>query len=317
MLRKLNLGGALLAVLPFLTVSSTAEAVATWNRVFMATTGNDSNNCSDPATPCRTFVGAQAQTIVGGTIIAMTTGGYGQINITQPVTVTGAAGVVIFTNFPVTVNTNPYVGSVVLRGLTIDGTGQAGNGITVTAVYQLQVESCVITGWTGSTTTGNGIYFASGGNLIVKDTVVRGNSYIGIEIVGNGYFTLVSIDRCHLDGNGSGFRADTTGKSLTSATNTTANNNFDAGWICGAASTGQDVLNLEFCTGSENVGEGVVNNSNNPASATFLSNCVFANNGDYGINQMGSGTVSTRGNNTATGNASGQTFGTIGSFSGI
>ncbi len=306
-----------LALLPLLAISPTARAVTTWNRVFISTTGNDANNCSDPATPCRSFIGAQAQTNVGGEIIAMATGGYGLLNVTQSVTINGPPGVVIFSNFPVTVNAPGA--TVVLRGMTIDGTGQTGNGISVTAVGILHVESCVITGWAGSGTNGNGIYFNSAGLLNVKDTNIRGNASIGIEITGNVGARQVVIDRCHLDGNDVGFRADTTSPatSFASATNTTANSNGSSGWICGASSTGQDILVLDFCTGSGNSALGLTNGSANATSQTYLSNCVFANNGTYGVGKLFSGTMWSRGNNTATGNAAGPSVGGISTYLGL
>ena len=126
-----------------------------------------------------------------------------------------------------------------------------------------------------------------------------------------------SIDLCHLDGNGYGFYAHTTtpGSSTTTATNSTANNNASEGWLCGNGSTGKDVLNLEYCTGSENGDAGLIAGSVNASSAVRYSNCVFANNGGHGVTNNSSGNVETRGNNTITGNVSGPTSGTIGSFS--
>ena len=113
----------------------------------MSTTGNDSNNCANPNTPCLTFAGSLAQVAVGGEVIAEATGGYGAINVTQSVTISGPPGVVIYSGFTVTVNAPGA--TVVLRGLTIDGTGATGNGINVVAVAVLHVESCVITGFAG------------------------------------------------------------------------------------------------------------------------------------------------------------------------
>ena len=52
--------------------------------------GNDANtsaNCS-PAAPCRTFAAALPVTNSGGEIVVLTSGGYGPVNITQPVIIT-------------------------------------------------------------------------------------------------------------------------------------------------------------------------------------------------------------------------------------
>jgi hypothetical protein len=81
-------------------------------------------------------------------------------------------------------------------------------------------------------------------------------------------------------------------------------------------SSGEDVVNLEFCTGSENGDNGLIGGSVNASSAVRFSNCVFANNGLFGVQRVGTGTFETRGNNTITGNPSGNTSGgAIGSFS--
>ena len=130
-----------------------------------------------------------------------------------------------------------------------------------------------------------------------------------------------SIDHCHLDGNTVGFNAATTapGSSTTTASYTTANNN-SYGWVCGSSgSSGKDVLNLEWCTGSENSFDGLFGNSTNASSVGRYSNCVFANNVSFGVARANTGTLESRVNNTITGNNGGgaQTSGTIGTFSPI
>jgi hypothetical protein len=69
------------------------------------------------------------------------------------------------------------------------------------------------------------------------------------------------------------------------------------------------------CTGSENGHDGLLSDSTNALSVARYSNCVFANNGFFGVGQARSGSVETRGNNTITGNGTAPTFGVIGSFS--
>src|ERR1022692_4974693 len=85
-----------------LLVAIPAHAVS--NRIFMSTNGNNASDCANPLTPCLTFAGALAQVNVGGEVIAEATGGYGALNITQAVTISGPPGVVIYSGLPVTVN---------------------------------------------------------------------------------------------------------------------------------------------------------------------------------------------------------------------
>src|ERR1700733_9038930 len=143
-------------LLPVFLLALAVPAHAVSNRIFMSTDGNNASDCANPLTPCLTFAGALAQVNPGGEVIAEATGGYGPLNITQAVTISGPPGVVIYSGLQV--NVNAPGATVVLRGLTIDGTGATGNGISVVSVGSLFVESCVITGFVGSGTTGNGVY---------------------------------------------------------------------------------------------------------------------------------------------------------------
>src|SRR3984885_9021162 len=122
-------------LLPVFLLALAVPARAASNRIFMSTNGNNANDCANPLTPCLTFAGALAQVNPNGEVIAEATGGYGAINITQAVTISGPPGVVIYSGLGVTVNAPGAI--VVLRGLTIDGTGAGGNGITVTAAGKL------------------------------------------------------------------------------------------------------------------------------------------------------------------------------------
>jgi hypothetical protein len=308
MTRNLYVGRVLLALVPFLTISSAAQAtLATWNRVFISTTGNDANNCSDPATPCRTFAGAQAQTNAGGEIIAMATGGYGQLNITQSVTINGPVGVVIFSNYPVSVNAPGA--TVVLRGLTIDGTGTAtGHGINVASVGNLHIESCVITGFPvaygpgplpgspGPLIGGNGIHFASPGNLYVKDTIARGNGAVGIWVAPSSGTALASVDHCRLEQNSYGLY---TSGGNGGAARVTIRDSVVSG-------NGQEGLHTDTA-GELNAEQCVITNNRIGAygsgTALRLSYCTVTDNIYVGV--FGSSIIS-RGNNTVEANGVGQ-----------
>ena len=284
---------AILLLVPLLAISSMAQGTLA-NRVFMSTTGNDSNNCGNPNTPCLTFAGALAQVIAGGEVIAEATGGYGPINITQSVTLSGPLGVVIFSNYQVAVNAPG--GTVVLRGLTIDGTGTAtGNGINVVAVSVLHVESCVITGFASE-----GIYFKSPGQLFVKDTIVRGNG-LGIWVAPPSGTSQVSVDRCRLEQNDYGLGSDGGGGGTAKVTirDSVVSGNFTIGLSALSAE-----LNAEACL--------VANNGLGLYSAGVLraSNCIITDNTTGVKIGFGGGTLLSRSNNTVEGN------GTDGSFTG-
>jgi hypothetical protein len=297
-------------------VLSISPALALANRVFVsARSGNNANSCDNIATPCQTFAGAVTQLNPDGEVIVLDSGGYGPVTITQGVTIEAPAGVTAFVHPPsgdaITVNAGSA--TVTLRGLTLNGGGLS-DGITANSVGTLNVENCFIAGFFD----GNGIRMFSAGRLNVKGTDIKGCSH-GILLVPATGVVQASIDHCHLDGNNIGFIGATTdpGGSTTTASYTTANNNTHAGWFSGGGTTGggKDVLNLEFCSGSENVNYGVFSSSSNVQSVVRYSNCVFANNGLYGVFRNYSSPVETRGNNTITGNGTAATGGIIGSFS--
>jgi hypothetical protein len=281
---------------------------ATSNRIFVSTTGNNANDCSNPLTPCVDFTGAMSQVNTGGEIIAQATGPYGPLNITKAITISGPPGVVIYSGHQVTVNAPGA--TVVLRGLTIDGNGANEDGIHVTSVGSLSVESCVISNFANA-----GILMSAAGTLSVKNTDIKGCGLAGIQISNSSGAVTTTIDHCHLDGNLNGFQAQPTagGSSLTTAIHSTADHNF-TGWICGNASDGFAQLNLDFCTANSNGGDGIYSDCTG-LGFVYFAFCVIANNGGVGIGQLHNGFPLSRGNNTVTGNFAGPTSGTVGTYS--
>ena len=275
-------------------LSLTPSAQALSNRVFMSTTGNDSNNCANPNTPCLTFAGSIAQVAVGGEVIAEATGGYGVINITQSVTISGPPGVVIYSGFTVTVNAPGA--TVVLRGLTIDGTGASGNGISVPAVAVLHVESCVISGFLG-----NGIDFTSAGKLFIKDTIVRGNGFVGIWVIPTSGTAQASVDHCRVEQNQWGLIPDNQSGGIGKAT-------IRDSVVSGHTATGLQAenggeLNAEGCLVANNT-FGLVSTAG--GAVLRASNCTVTDNGT-GLSVSG-GSLLSRSNNTVEGNGADGTF---------
>jgi hypothetical protein len=172
-------------------------------------------------------------------------------------------------------------------------------GIIVNSVGTLNVESCFISGFT----SGSGIRMGSAGRLNVKQTDIK-NCFIALDTFITSGTAIVSIDLCHFDQNVRGYVSFTAspGTTVTSASRTTANGNTETGWTAGNGSNGLELFSLEFCTGSANVYAGLGAGSSNAASVVRFSNCVFANNGQFGVDHASAGTVQSRGNNTVTGN---------------
>jgi len=293
---------AFLALLPFLAMSTAAHAGA--NRVFVsARSGNDLNSCNNVLTPCQTFAGAVVQLNPGGEAIVLDSGGYGAVTITQSLTIEAPPGVLAFIH-PISgdaVTVNAAGATVILRGLTINGGATTTNGIVVTAVSVLQVENCVFSGIGAAFPSGNGIYFATSGQLFVKDSIMRGNAHAGIWVIPGASAAQASVDRCRFEGSAVGVRDDTNAQ--VSIKDSVASGNSYAGFF--AAFGGE--LNVEDCLIANNA-VGLYSSSSGVPSTLRASNCTVTDNGT-GLIGAG-GNLLSRSNNTVQGNT------TKGSFTG-
>src|SRR3954463_10475064 len=114
------------------TVAFAALAQAQATRTWVSGVGNDANPCSRTA-PCKTFAGAISKTFIGGEIDALDPGGYGAVTISKSITIDGGytlasilASGTTGVNVNVAVNANDPERRVVLRRLSINGTGSSG-----------------------------------------------------------------------------------------------------------------------------------------------------------------------------------------------
>ncbi|HEY0322582.1 MAG TPA: NosD domain-containing protein [Pyrinomonadaceae bacterium] len=207
-----------LAVLALILIASTlAQAQAT--RTWVSGVGDDSNPCSRTA-PCLTFAGAIMKTNVGGEINALDPGGFGSVTINQSVTIDGGEGFAGILTLPGTtaiiVNLTTSIANdpeqrVVLRRLSINGTGQCGVGcglslgtraINATSFKTLDVEHCFIQNFT---TAGINVSLTtSGSRMSVKDTNIN-NTGIGIQMTTTGTFGVSgTFDKLRIDNCASG-----------------------------------------------------------------------------------------------------------------
>src|SRR5262249_9478475 len=85
--------------------------------------------------------------------------------------------------------------NVSLRGLLIDGAGTGGNGISFTTGLSLNVQDCMIRGFTAANPAGQGILFTpnASSKLIVANTVVVDNRSTGIDIEHTGSGTVTAV----------------------------------------------------------------------------------------------------------------------------
>jgi hypothetical protein len=187
-------------------VSAPAHARA---RVFVASYGNDANPCTF-GSPCKTFQHAHDVVDAGGEVTAIDSAGFGPISINKAVTITSPNGVeagIVPTAGGDAIDINAGASdTIILNGLTIDGSGTGQNGINFMSGGALRVQNSFIHGFAVA-----GLLFAptASGALFVSNTLVSDSAY-GIRVLptGTAATATASISRSELANNGTGFSAD-------------------------------------------------------------------------------------------------------------
>ncbi len=249
----------LFALVLFAFTIATVASAQTAQRTFVSTAGSDANIASlcSAANPCRSFTAAQGVTTAGGEIIALTSGGYGPVEITKALQITAPTGVYV----AITAQPGTAIGGtdairisagssdvVVLRGLTLNSLGVA-SGINVTSVGTLHVENCVVNGFTQ-----NGINVnltADGSEVFIKDTIVRNNGG-GIFITTSTGTVRASINGCRSENNvNDGFLAYN--RSRVTISNSVASGNGNSGFYALSDVSGTTTeMNADHCVASNN-----------------------------------------------------------------
>src|SRR5207247_10801031 len=111
------------------TLAAAVPTQAAISRVFVSINGNDTNDCSNIQTPCRTLAGGINQVDADGEVIVIESGSYAGVTISKSVKINVPPGIVAFSGQGFGVD--PGAGNrVVVRGLTLkSGNPGAGTGI--------------------------------------------------------------------------------------------------------------------------------------------------------------------------------------------
>jgi Right handed beta helix region len=266
------LAGAL--ALPTAAFGSQAE---TW----VSGTGKDSGTCTIAA-PCASFAYAISQTSSGGEIDVLTSGSFGAVTISEPITIsaTGVTAAVDFTGSEgIYVDTT---GAVVLRGLDVNGLDTGTDAIFDTS-GDLEIEDCELYGFTEigvgladevksrientvtveRTTIDGGILgvrtFQSAepgevDKVVLDDDYIENATSAGIFDRDSGS-QLVAHDDL-LEGNDIGFETDT-GPGNYTLDNDEIDNNTGAGVLMYAPADGASQLVLDDDQVDDNAGGGV------------------------------------------------------------
>jgi hypothetical protein len=259
------------------TVPSYAQASRTW----VSGVGDDVNPCSRTA-PCKTFAGAISKTAAGGEIDVLDPGGFGALTITKALTIDGAgqlASVLVSGTNAIVVQAG--AGAVILRNLSINGTGTGQSGIVFNSGAALIVENCQIFGFASN---GIDVVPASGTNHIaILNTTLSNNGQGGIQVKPTGGTTTVTVNGVRAIHNGFGIGVDTSGGGSVS-------------------------MMVDYTTANENTGNGLQGLGN--GTTVIMGNSMFSDN-NIGWNATGTGGMFSFGNNIVNRNPTNDIVGTV------
>ena len=263
-------------------------------RIFVSGLGNDAN----PGTreqPKRTFASALTVTDPGGEVVVLDPAGFASstllidksVSIIVPAGIFG--GIRVTSGNAITVAAGPE-DTVVLRGLTLNNGGGT-NGIEFQSGAALHVENCIISEFT------RGIDFspAADGDLLVKDSIVRGNNR-GIHIDSSSGKAIASIDRCRMQGNIDGIFAGN--NSRVTVRDSVATHNGSQGFH--AVGTNVE-MGITHCVSAHNSDGARASSGSSPRAVIRLAYSTITDNA-RGLETFETGIIYSLGNNLVHGN---------------
>ncbi len=272
--------GSLLTSVALITlIGGVAMAQAT--RTFVSGVGNDADPCSRTA-PCRTFAGAFNKTKAGGEISVLDPGGYGGLTINKSISINGewggeAGSLVAGAGVNgITINAGA-TDMVNIRGLYVQGTATASNGIRYLAGGFVHIQNTVINNFRATS--------AGGGNGILVAPTTAGNFVLDLD-------NVLLVDNGVAANNGAGLAIRPTGAAVVRVTGMRVQslNNRVGIDINGDLGTGAIDLTLADSTLSRNAGDGLSCFSPNGGDALVrvtVDSSMAAGNGGIGVHSVG------------------------------
>jgi hypothetical protein len=291
--------GAVVALVATAVVA--APAYAGGARSFVSGGGTDAGTC-DRTTPCRTFGYAITQTNARGEVVALDSSGYGPVTITKAISLIAARGVHAGISpssgdgITVSAGTNDQV---VLRNLYLNGANGAQNGVVYNSAGAVVIEDCVIANFAASGISRFGTT-ADATQLTVSDTILRGNSIVGLLLAEFGTGSIdAQIDDTRAALGGEGFTIE--GGTRATITDSIATRNTGIGFVARSPGGSSARLFMERDTTSGNAVGIVAQNAQ-----AVVSNSTIVGNTTGLI--VAEGQLISRVNNTLTGNTTDGAF---------
>jgi hypothetical protein len=297
-------------------------------RTFVSGKGNDVNPCTFTA-PCRSFIAAINQTLSGGEVIVLSTGGFGSATITQSVSIIAPPGVYAGVSFGgMSINAPGIV--VVLQGLTLSDSSPVSfldgaelrisncrfdfstiaasapssrlfiSDSVVNAISLTSSVTAIIDRVRVQDSAGIGISVSNGAQLSVRDSVIVNSGSLGVSVsAASGQTTRVTVDDSVIAdnaGQGVGVTAQDAGSlaTLDIIRTSSTRNTSGSGVATSGTAPGQVVVTVTKSMLSDNAVYGI----SSTFSSTVLANGnTISRNAGGGLNATAGGILHTRGNN--------------------
>lgn len=286
--------------LALLAMSAVSPALAQSAKIFVASTGNDSND-GGRTTPKRSFQAAHDAVATGGEVVALDTAGYGTLTITKSVGIVVPPGV------------NGFI--------TVTTPGAVDVTINAGANDRIQLSGLIIEGAASGT---GGVAFNSGGSLTIADCSIRGHETNGVVIKTNATSDFFISNSVMSENGGNGLLVQPTGLSVTTGTvqRSILKNNVSNGiQVDGTQASGGSLRVAVHETTMSRNRDGLFAKSitNRTAPRVIVESSVSSFNNINGFEVDGENTVVTIGRSSIVGNGS---FGVVngangGSFKGF
>jgi hypothetical protein len=274
-----------------------AQATRTW----VSGVGDDVNPCSRTA-PCKTFAGAISKTATNGEINVLDSGGFGAINITKSITIDGAgaqASILALNTNGVIVN-GPGI-TVNLRNLSINGAnGTTGNGIRIIQASAVNIDNVNLMNFAGTGTNGRGITIETATSAVrvnVANSSIYNMENHGINSAPTAGNVILVVDNVSIARGG---QAGVNLRENTAATihRSALTNNRNTGAVRLELTTATATISNSLLA---NNAIGVANVAAGGSPSVFLYGNTITRNTVAGL-QIGSGTMTSLGNNIIRGN---------------
>jgi len=293
-----------LAAASVVAFASVANAQAT--RTWVSGVGDDANPCSRTA-PCKTFAGAISKTATGGEINVIDPGGFGAVTITKSITIDGAgtqAGILALNTNGIIIN---GAGATVnLRNLSIDGAGgTVGNGIRILQAGGVNIDNVTLMNFAGSGTNGRGVTIETTTSAVrvnVSNSLIYNMENHGIDSSPTAGNVIRVVDNTSIARGG---QAGINLRELTAASinRSALTNNRNSGGVRLELTTATATISGSLLA---NNAAGITLAAAGGAPTVFLYGSTVTNNTTAGL-QIGSGTITSLGNNIIRNNAGNQT----------